>query len=169
MGQDTKAWQTRQSITASEDVDVCEVQLEGVGRLDTGETTTEAILSAKGGTVREILAFSIELPQPENSTTGTYSVELQSSSTSISYLRGESNHNSDLGFNYLNWENADVEQQPPTAAAQTQVAQELRYGDSNDLQIILSNNTDGSIPYITPAPDLLRKYRFFVKQEAISL
>jgi hypothetical protein len=169
MGQDTKAWQRRQSITASEDVSVFEVQLEGFGILGPGETTTDAKLSTNSGEVREILGFSIQLPQPENSTTGTYSVELQSSGTNISYLRGESNHDSDLGFNYLNWENADVEQQPPTAAAQTQVLRGLRYGGGNGLDIVLSNNTDGSIPYITPAPENLRKYRVLVKQQAIAL
>lgn len=169
MGQDTKAWQSRQSITAQEDVSILGVSLQGDGIVDPGETVIDARLSAKDGEVRQVLGFAMDVDQPENSTTGTYSIEIQSLGSNVSYLFGASNHDTDLEFDYFNWTLADADQQPPSAAAQTQAVKGMRYGDGNDLQIKLSNDTDGSIPYITPQPSTLRNYYFFVKRQEISL
>lgn len=127
------------------------VQYEETEIIDASSTTTinagnaELVrINPPDGYIYDILAILLYVLRPVGSTAGTHDFDVLDDSGLFGILKGESDFNVAIYFNYGIWISANVDQIPPNDSEQLQAIRGIRLDADNGLDVWYDNQTDAN-------------------------
>ena len=144
-------WRSPRIVEALPAEDVDWIVITKTDVVEAGKSDPE-IIRADEGYLYEVIGMYLNVPPPSGASSGSHFLSVATELGNLGIIRGDSNYDDYITFNFYQWVNATLGEFPSDRAAQASAVRGLRFDENNGISINYVNYTNanqtGSRTYI---------------------